>query len=957
MSDTTTNLRLPYIMAAQAQKHVTHNEALRALDVVVQLSVSSRTLSTPPAEATDGERYIVGAGATGTWSSHDSEIAAFQDGAWQFFTPATGWLAWIADENLAVVWQGTEWSEFGGGTNPVDLVGINATADSSNRLSVSAPASLFTHEGSGHQIKINKSAATDTASVLFQTGFSGRAEFGTAGDDQFHVKVSPDGSNWNEAIVINQATGVVSMPNTPAAGGGELEVAKDGANVVAAASKLNFAGAGVAVSDPGDGTATISIPGSGGSGNVPAGGDTGQILAKASDADNHTHWIDPTNAELGVAHPAPSYSNPGGTGDRRSTIAATVTPGLLQAGSIDALLNGDTSTNNYTLSTSFVNGASVAGAAITFDFGHGAAKLIKEARWRQTNASVHGTWRWQGSHDLVTWNDIGTTFTLGGNSAQLQMELAANADAWRAYRLLGVSGTASGNPYLYEVEFKIGSGIFDGNRIPPGGSLGQVLVKSGSANGQTTWGNPLGLYTMHTDGLLAEYYFDDGFGSNVRDLRGNNAATVASSGTFEWTRRGLKLSGARVQTPPLTGGRTAAMLYRLRRGDASNSFLVSALGNALRFVQPQRAQTTEVETVNIGGGGNVCELLRETDGTFAYRLNRGGWQVAFFQFPANGNPKFAFGGRPDNDAADNHPAEVEIAWAGVWSDPLTQAEREHVYAGVRRLAADRGIPIDWRDCTRVADCVILAGQSNADGLAMISDLPAQDQNVRFLRTMIAQGAGSGTPAVPTELVIGQNHALSNSAFGPEIGAALRRENDRLAPLAISKAALGGTFLASSSIPGVGATTTWNAGESLGSGLLYTRLLLQWWEFQQRLLEQGIGPRLRALWWMQGEEDATGTQFSSQYQANLQALWDKVKAASGQSNFKIAVARIRDLDPIGDPAAQAEVRAAQAAFVAANSSDAALIDTDPMSLKPDNVHYDAIGMKALGEAFYNATDFI
>jgi hypothetical protein len=29
MSDTTTNLLLPYILAAQAQKHVTHNEALR----------------------------------------------------------------------------------------------------------------------------------------------------------------------------------------------------------------------------------------------------------------------------------------------------------------------------------------------------------------------------------------------------------------------------------------------------------------------------------------------------------------------------------------------------------------------------------------------------------------------------------------------------------------------------------------------------------------------------------------------------------------------------------------------------------------------------------------------------------------------------------------------------------------------------------------------------------------
>ncbi|MES2335794.1 MAG: hypothetical protein V4551_14090 [Pseudomonadota bacterium] len=39
MSDITTHLLLPYILASQAQKHVTHNEALRLLDAMVQLSV------------------------------------------------------------------------------------------------------------------------------------------------------------------------------------------------------------------------------------------------------------------------------------------------------------------------------------------------------------------------------------------------------------------------------------------------------------------------------------------------------------------------------------------------------------------------------------------------------------------------------------------------------------------------------------------------------------------------------------------------------------------------------------------------------------------------------------------------------------------------------------------------------------------------------------------------------
>ena len=85
--DETPNLRLPYIMAAQSQKHVTHNEAIRALDAVVQLSVLDRDLSTPPGSPADGARYIVAGSPTGAWSGHAGNIAAYQDGAWTFYPP------------------------------------------------------------------------------------------------------------------------------------------------------------------------------------------------------------------------------------------------------------------------------------------------------------------------------------------------------------------------------------------------------------------------------------------------------------------------------------------------------------------------------------------------------------------------------------------------------------------------------------------------------------------------------------------------------------------------------------------------------------------------------------------------------------------------------------------------------------------------------------------------------
>ena len=63
-----THLKLPFILPAQAGKHITHNEAIAALDTLAQLAVLDRDLSTPPASPTAGARYIVAASPTGAWS-------------------------------------------------------------------------------------------------------------------------------------------------------------------------------------------------------------------------------------------------------------------------------------------------------------------------------------------------------------------------------------------------------------------------------------------------------------------------------------------------------------------------------------------------------------------------------------------------------------------------------------------------------------------------------------------------------------------------------------------------------------------------------------------------------------------------------------------------------------------------------------------------------------------------
>ena len=211
-SDRSTHLDLPYIQPAQAQKHVTHNEALRLLDAVVQLSVISRTTATPPAAPGPGARYLLPAGATGAWAGQEpGTLALHDDGAWQFIAPQTGWRAWIAEEGRMAVHDGTGWAV--PDLQNLDLLGVNTTADATNRLAVASEATLLTHAGAGHQLKLNKSGATDTASLLFQTGWSGRAEMGTAGSDDFAIKVSPDGSTFHTALVAEAGSGAVSFPN------------------------------------------------------------------------------------------------------------------------------------------------------------------------------------------------------------------------------------------------------------------------------------------------------------------------------------------------------------------------------------------------------------------------------------------------------------------------------------------------------------------------------------------------------------------------------------------------------------------------------------------------------------------------------------------------------------------------------------------------------------------------
>lgn len=244
--ESTTNLKMPLLVSNQSQKEIIHNEALIIIDNILQNGVIDKDLTTPPSNPNSNDIYIVGASATGAWSGKDNQLA-FYDNGWRFIEAREGFTFWVNDENKLYSFDGSNWIETlstlassqnlnsltdvaissasqydllqHNGTNFVNtkeiqnlsLVGVNTTADSTNKLSVKSDSVLFDNATDDSRVKVNKSSSGDTASHLFQTNYGGRAEFGLISNDDFTLKVSSDGTNWNNAFVVDKATGNIDF--------------------------------------------------------------------------------------------------------------------------------------------------------------------------------------------------------------------------------------------------------------------------------------------------------------------------------------------------------------------------------------------------------------------------------------------------------------------------------------------------------------------------------------------------------------------------------------------------------------------------------------------------------------------------------------------------------------------------------------------------------------------------
>lgn len=100
MTDMTARLALPLLQSGQAQKEVTHNEALVALDMLVQTVAENAGDDAPAATPLAGQTWIVGTAPTGAWAAHAGALAIWTEAGWRFAAPFEGMTVWVKAAGL-----------------------------------------------------------------------------------------------------------------------------------------------------------------------------------------------------------------------------------------------------------------------------------------------------------------------------------------------------------------------------------------------------------------------------------------------------------------------------------------------------------------------------------------------------------------------------------------------------------------------------------------------------------------------------------------------------------------------------------------------------------------------------------------------------------------------------------------------------------------------------------------
>ena len=264
------------------------------------------------------------------------------------------------------------------------------------------------------------------------------------------------------------------------------------------------------------------------------------------------------------------------------------------------------------------------------------------------------------------------------------------------------------------------------------------------------------------------------------------------------------------------------------------------------------------------------------------------------------------------------------------------------------------------DAVHYADTVILAGQSNAQGVGDANNLSASLKNTHLAGVYLWNATNARTELMRPGPDASSNLAASGTdKFGPEVYIGQQLKTLRNRDVWIFKHAESGSALC---LPVTSPETHhWSLdyATAISSAAFEVYRLfstVQWPAFVADVAARGYTLRILGTCWMQGESDANDgyPDRAPPYATELARLIAAVRTLTSQSLMPFIVGRISDniaalaLYDTGGPI----VRAAQASVVA-STSKAYLVDTDSYGMNVDNIHYSSAGQTSLGTAFAEA----
>ncbi len=218
----TTQLGLPLVQPAQAQKHVTVNEAFARLDALAQITLVGAGVTSAPANPADGALYAVGAGATGDWLGHDGALALYLNGGWVIVAPQAGWRGWRADTGTSVAFDGVDWIEGCGAFSANGAGFVHRSIEVDHAVSAGATSIVV-------------GAIPANATVY---GITGRVTSDIGGPSTLEIGVSGSANRYGSGIGVSAGAWARGITGNPLA----YYVDTD---VILTATGGNFSGTGV----------------------------------------------------------------------------------------------------------------------------------------------------------------------------------------------------------------------------------------------------------------------------------------------------------------------------------------------------------------------------------------------------------------------------------------------------------------------------------------------------------------------------------------------------------------------------------------------------------------------------------------------------------------------------------------------------------------------------------------